>query len=251
MESYEQELSKELAYYNHILSAINKQLSTAKNDHAKSEGSLRETNKDMWENASHSSDDFDRAVELAQFYQPLAISISAVESAVQKISLLERMLQSAYFARIDFRAEGKEQHEMLYIGRGTLMDSMEKNFYIYDWRSPIASLFYRFETGDAFYDAPAGRIAGNISLKRQYEIKNGKFVYFFDADVQIADEFLRKMLSGNTSGKMKTIVETIQKDQDIAIRDMTHDLLMVQGIAGSGKTSINGRCILCERLETA
>lgn len=101
-----------------------------------------------------------------------------------------------------------------------------------------AGLFYRFETGDAFYDAPGGRIAGNIALKRQFEIKNGIFAYFFDADVQITDAFLRKMLSGNTSGKMKTIVETIQKDQDIAIRDRTHDLLMIQGSAGSGKTSI-------------
>ena len=238
MENYEQELSKELTHYSDILAIIHEHLHTAKNDHAKSGLTLRETNKDMWENASHSSDDFDRAVELSQFYQPLASNISAVESAVQRVCLLERLLQSAYFARIDFRVEGKERHEMLYIGRGTLMDSMERNFYIYDWRSPIASLFYRFETGDAFYDAPAGRITGNISLKRQYEIKKGSFEYFFDSDVQIADEFLRKMLSGNTSGKMKTIVETIQKDQDIAIRDMTHDLLMVQGIAGSGKTSI-------------
>lgn len=238
MEDYEQELSIELAYYNHVLAVIHKQLAAAKNGYAKSELVLRETNSDMWENASHFSDDFDRAVELAQFYQPLASNISAVKSAEQMIRSLERMEQSAYFARIDFCAEGKAQPEMLYIGRGTLMDSREKNFYVYDWRSPIASMFYRFETGNAFYDAPAGRITGNISLKRQYEIKKGIFEYFFDSDVQIADEFLRKMLSGNTSGKMKTIVETIQKEQDIAIRDMTHDLLMVQGIAGSGKTSI-------------
>lgn len=238
MENYKQELSYELAHYKDILSIIHTQLHSAKNDHAKSELMLRETNKDMWENASHSSDDFDRAVELAQFYQPLASNIAAVKSTEQRIRSLERMEQSAYFARIDFCAEGKERHEILYIGRGTLMDSIERSFYIYDWRSPIASLFYRFETGNAFYDAPAGRITGNISLKRQYEIKKGSFEYFFDSDVQIADEFLRKMLSGNTSGKIKTIVETIQKEQDIAIRDMTHDLLMVQGIAGSGKTSI-------------
>lgn len=238
MENYEQELSQELAHYNDVLAIIQRQLHTAKNDHAKSEETLRETNRDMWENASHSSDDFDRAVELSQFYQPLANNIYAVESNAENVRLLERLLQSAYFARIDFRAERKVRHEMLYIGRGTLMDEPGKRFCIYDWRSPIASLFYRFETGDVYYDAPGGRIAGNIGLKRQYEIKNGAFEYFFDADVQIADEFLRKMLSGNTSGKMKTIVETIQKDQDIAIRDMTHDLLMVQGIAGSGKTSI-------------
>lgn len=238
MENYEQELSQELAHYNDTLAIIQRQLYTAKNDHAKSEETLRETNRNMWENASHSSEDFDRAVELSQFYQPLANNIYAVESAADKIRLLKLLLQSAYFARIDFCAEGEEGYEMLYIGRGTLMDELERRFCIYDWRSPIASLFYRFETGHAFYDAPGGRITGNIGLKRQYEIKNGVFEYFFDADVQIADEFLRRMLSGNTSVKMKTIIETIQKDQDIAIRDMTHDLLMVQGIAGSGKTSI-------------
>jgi len=236
--NYEQELSNEIAHYNDILAIIQRQLNTAKNGHAKSDDTLRKTNRDMWENASHSSDDFDRAVELSQFYQPLANNIYAVESTAGRVRLLEQLLQSAYFARIDFRAEGEEQHEMLYIGRGTLMDKPGNRFCIYDWRSPIAGLFYRFETGDAFYDAPSGRIAGNIGLKRQYEINNGVFEYFFDADVQISDEFLRRMLSGNTSGKMKTIVETIQKDQDIAIRDMTHDLLMVQGIAGSGKTSI-------------
>ena len=110
--------------------------------------------------------------------------------------------------------------------------------YVYDWRSPIASVFYRFVMGQVFYYAPGGRITGEVNLKRQYEISNGVLEYFFEADVQIVDEFLRKLLSQNTSSKMKTIVETIQKDQDIVIRDMENDLMMVQGVAGSGKTSV-------------
>lgn len=238
MENYEQELNIELAHYNEILRVIHQQLADAEKDNSQSREALRETNRDMWENASHSTDDFDGAVQLSQFYQPLANNTLAIESSAKKIQLLERLLRSAYFARIDFCSEAKEQYEKVYIGRGTLFNDQEKKIAIYDWRSPIASLFYRFETGNAYYDAPGGRIAGDIGLKRQYEIKKGVFEYFFDADVQIADEFLRKMLSGNTSSKMKTIVETIQKDQDIAIRDVNHDLLMVQGIAGSGKTSI-------------
>ena len=238
MENYEQKFSKELNHYNEILAIIHEQLNAAENDNAKNLKALQQTNREMWENASHSTDDFDRAVELSQFYQPLASNIHAVESSTERMRLLKLMLKSAYFARIDFCAKGQKQYGEIYIGRGTLMKDVDQRIHIYDWRSPIASLFYRFETGDAFYDAPSGRIAGNIGLKRQYEIKKGVFEYFFDADVQIADEFLRKMLSGNTSSKMKTIVETIQKDQDIAIRDITHDLLMVQGIAGSGKTSI-------------
>lgn len=110
--------------------------------------------------------------------------------------------------------------------------------YVYDWRSPIASVFYRFMTGEAFYDAPCGRVTGELNLKRQYEIKNGILEYFFDSDVQIVDEFLRQLLSQNTTAKMKAIVETIQHEQDVVIRDMENDLLMVQGVAGSGKTSI-------------
>jgi DNA helicase-2/ATP-dependent DNA helicase PcrA len=236
--NYEQDLIAETAHYDKTLDVIKSQLQAAKSDIEKSEKSLRETNRDMWENAPHSSGDFDGAVELSQYYQPLASNIYAVESGAEKVRQLERQLQSAYFARIDFRAEGNAGHDNIYIGRGSLMDRTGKRFCVYDWRSPIASLFYRFETGDSFYDAPCGRITGDVSLKRQYEIKKGIFEYFFDADVQIADQFLRKMLSGNTSGKMKTIVETIQKDQDIAIRDMSHDLLMIQGVAGSGKTSV-------------
>lgn len=238
MENYEHQLNVELAHYNEIYKMIHDQLEDAKKDNSKSIENLRETNRDMWENASHSADDFDGAVGLNQFYQPLASNSFAIEFSEKKIQLLERLLKSAYFARIDFCSGRKERYEPVYIGRGTLFDDREETILIYDWRSPIASLFYRFETGAAHYDAPGGTIAGDIGLKRQYEIKNGVFAYFFDADVQIADEFLRKMLWGNTSSKMKTIVETIQKDQDIAIRDMTHDLLMVQGIAGSGKTSI-------------
>ncbi len=238
MENYEQELMVELAHYNEILKVIHKQLKEVKKDNYKSREELKETNRDMWENASHSADDFDGASQLSLFYEPLASHTLAIESSAKKIQLLERLLQSAYFARIDFCPEEKKLYENVYIGRGTLFSDQERKIIIYDWRSPIASLFYRFETGKAYYDAPDGRIAGEIGLKRQYEIKKGVLKYFFDADVEIADEFLREMLSKNTSSKMKTIVETIQKDQDIAIRDITHDLLMVQGIAGSGKTSI-------------
>lgn len=237
MENYENELNVELDHYNKIIRMICEQLRVAKENNAKSIEVLRETNRDMWENASHGADDFDGALGLSQFYEPLARNTFAIASGAKKVQLLERLLQSTYFARIDFYAESKEWWEKVYIGKGSLFDDME-NILIYDWRSPIASLFYRFETGKAYYDAPGGRVPGDIRLKRQFEIKNGVFEYFFDADVQIADAFLRKMLSGNASSKMKTIVETIQKDQDIAIRDMTHDLLMVQGIAGSGKTSI-------------
>ena len=122
MENYEQELNTELAHYNEILEVIHSQLEDAKKDNSKSIEDLRETNRDMWENASHSADDFDGAAQLSQFYQPLASNTFAIESSAKKIQLLERLLQSAYFARIDFCSAAKEQYEKVYIGRGTLFN---------------------------------------------------------------------------------------------------------------------------------
>ncbi len=238
LENYEKEYKLEKSHYDKILTILRAQLIFVKQSNAQRQADLQKSRREMWENAAHSADDFDRVAELSQFYLPLSNDRQAAESSAAQQQMLEKMLESAYFARIDFCVEGENHYDKIYIGRGTLREEAQSKIHIYDWRSPIAGLFYRFETGDAFYDAPGGRIAGNIALKRQFEIKNGIFAYFFDADVQITDAFLRKMLSGNTSGKMKTIVETIQKDQDIAIRDRTHDLLMIQGSAGSGKTSI-------------
>ncbi|WP_395017631.1 HelD family protein, partial [Robinsoniella peoriensis] len=160
------------------------------------------------------------------------------EEVENKIFLLENLIKSPYFARIDFKFDDEDTFEKIYIGRSSLKNLTTHELYIYDWRSPIASVFYRFLTGPVFYDAPSGRINGEVNLKRQFEISCGKLEYFFDADVQIVDEFLRQLLSKNTSSKMKTIIETIQKEQDIVIRDMENDLMMVQGVAGSGKTSI-------------
>lgn len=160
------------------------------------------------------------------------------EKVREEILEAKKQLNSPYFARIDFKFQDEDEYENIYIGRSSLIDDDSSEIYVYDWRSPISSIFYRFGIGEAFYEAPSGKITGEVNLKRQYEISNGKLEYFFDADIQIIDEFLRKMLSQNTSSKMKTIVETIQKDQDMIIRNMEMDLMMVQGVAGSGKTSV-------------
>jgi DNA helicase-2/ATP-dependent DNA helicase PcrA len=169
---------------------------------------------------------------------PVVDKIADYEAVENNIRLLENLIKSPYFARIDFKYEDEEQAEPIYIGRTSLKKDNSYERFVHDWRSPIASVFYRFVTGPVYYDAPVGRITGEVNLKRQYEIHNSMMEYFFDADVQIVDEFLRILLSQNTSPKMKTIVETIQKEQDIVIRDMENDLMMVQGVAGSGKTSI-------------
>lgn len=226
------------------ISLAEEQLKQAKEAADKKKSEIIEAKKDVRENTEHgitslyTSDGFEALVELSQYINPVTDKIIDYEEEEHKILLLEKMIKSPYFARIDFKFDDEDEFEKIYIGRSSLRKNSYQEMYVYDWRSPIASVFYRFMTGEAFYDAPCGRVTGELNLKRQYEIKNGTLEYFFDSDVQIVDEFLRQLLSQNTTAKMKTIVETIQHEQDVVIRDMENDLLMVQGVAGSGKTSI-------------
>lgn len=219
------------------------QLALAKERWEQKKEEIAASKKEIRENATHgvlslwSPDDFEAIVELSQYVNPFLEQMASYEEEENKLWILEKLISSPYFARIDFRFDGEEEPEPIYIGRASLKKDA-RQIYVYDWRSPIASVFYRFMTGDAFYDAPGGRVTGQVTRKRQYEIKDGVLAYFFDADVQIVDAVLRQMLSQNASPKMKAIVETIQKEQDLVIRDMESDLLMVQGTAGSGKTSI-------------
>lgn len=226
------------------ISLAEEQLKQAKEAADKKKSEIIEAKKDVRENTEHgitslyTSDGFEALVELSQYINPATDKIIDYEEEEHKILLLEKMIKSPYFARIDFKFDDEDEFEKIYIGRSSLRKNSYQEMYVYDWRSPIASVFYRFMTGEAFYDAPCGRVTGELNLKRQYEIKNGTLEYFFDSDVQIVDEFLRQLLSQNTTAKMKAIVETIQHEQDVVIRDMENDLLMVQGVAGSGKTSI-------------
>ena len=226
------------------ISLAEEQLKQAKEAADKKKSEIIEAKKDVRENTEHgitslyTSDGFEALVELSQYINPVTDKIIDYEEEEHKILLLEKMIKSPYFARIDFKFDDEDEFEKIYIGRSSLRKNSYQEMYVYDWRSPIASIFYRFMTGEAFYDAPSGRVTGELNLKRQYEIKNGILEYFFDSDVQIVDEFLRQLLSQNTTAKMKAIVETIQHEQDVVIRDMENDLLMVQGVAGSGKTSI-------------
>jgi len=238
------ELDFEVKRLEETISLANKQLSQARLRNEENKTEIIEAKKDLRENTSHtiaslySSDAFEALAELSQYVNPVTEKILDFEAVENKIIQLEKLIKSPYFARIDFKYDDEDLPEQIYIGRTSLKKDNSYEAFVYDWRSPIASVFYRFVSGQAYYDAPAGRITGEVHLKRQYEITNGTLEYYFDAEVQIVDEFLRKLLSHNTSSKMKTIVESIQKEQDIVIRDMENDLLMVQGVAGSGKTSI-------------
>jgi len=156
--------------------------------------------------------------------------------AYEAAGRLMQMRENPYFARIDF-AENGGPAEKIYIGRASLTDEDGETFWIYDWRAPIASLFYDHEPGPASYRTPGGEIHGEMTLKRQFVIREGKLKHMFDTDETVGDEILQAVLSEKSDAAMKSIVATIQKAQNRIIRDEKHKLLVVQGAAGSGKTS--------------
>ncbi|HEX2937310.1 MAG TPA: ATP-dependent DNA helicase [Ruminiclostridium sp.] len=151
----------------------------------------------------------------------------------------ERLLSSPYFGRFDFKEDGEPEPEKFYIGLHNVYDANgDGDILVYDWRAPISSIYYRSETGRASYTSPNGEIGGELSLKRQYRIENSALKYFFDSSLVINDEVLQETLAHNASPKMQSIVRTIQSEQDLIIRDTKSDLLIAQGSAGSGKTTI-------------
>lgn len=149
-----------------------------------------------------------------------------------------KMLDSPYFGRVDFRYEDEEESETFYIGIGNFSEDTGRIPLIYDWRAPVSGLFYDFDRGEAFYEAPGGRMEGEITSKWQYKIRRGKMLYAFESDVKIDDDILKAELGANGDVQLKNIIRTIQKEQNAIIRN-THDrILAIQGTAGSGKTSV-------------
>ena len=124
---------------------------------------------------------------------------------------LKKIKESPYFARIDFKEDG-EVEEVFYIGRFALAG--DGDLLISDWRSPIAGIFYDYEIGKCGYDAPFGRIEGELTRKRQFKIKSGKIEYVFETSMNIQDNVLQKELSSTSDSKMKSIISTIQREQN-------------------------------------
>lgn len=166
------------------------------------------------------------------------IKVNESEERLKEKNRYLKMMDSPYFARIDFIYEGEEEPESYYIGIGNFSESASSVPMVFDWRAPVSSLFYDYDKGPAKFTAPAGEMEGEISLKRQYKIKGGVLKYFFQSDINIDDDVLKKELSMNGSDRLKNIVTTIQREQNKIIRDKSSRMLVVQGSAGSGKTSI-------------
>ena len=161
------------------------------------------------------------------------------ESVINKRKRLTKILAIPYFGRIDF-LEKKENSKVMptYIGIHTFYDPESRATLIHDWRAPVSSMFYDHELGEAGYRSPSGEIKGEISLKRQYRIRGGKMEFMIESALTVHDDILQKELSSNADDKMKNIVATIQREQNRIIRNEDIRTLIIQGVAGSGKTSI-------------
>ena len=164
-----------------------------------------------------------------------------INASNEKIELRRRfrkMMDSPFFGRVDFCYEGEDEPEIFYIGIANLAEENGGLPLIYDWRAPVSGLFYDFDKGPASYQAPLGEIHGDIAAKWQYKIRGGKMIYEFESDVKIDDEILKAELGSNGDVQLKNIIRTIQKEQNAIIRNTSDRIMVIQGAAGSGKTSI-------------
>lgn len=160
------------------------------------------------------------------------------QHAVDQRKKLERLLESPYFGRIDSRIGEGRGTASIYIGIHSFADADGDAPLIHDWRAPISSMFYDFELGEAHYEAPSGRIDCSISLKRQYRIEGQQFRFMLESSLNIQDDILQEELSRASDDKLRNIVASIQRDQNKIIRNDQAQTLIIQGAAGSGKTSI-------------
>jgi DNA helicase-2/ATP-dependent DNA helicase PcrA len=198
-----------------------------------------ETQRELWQELGPVSitNGMEQIVEFMSFIDRMKMEKRKHEVTRRFQEKYERIVQSPYFGRIDFLEEGDEKAEKYYIGISNLVDDT-LDFLVYDWRAPASSMFYDYEIGKSSYKCPEGTIDGELTLKRQYKINKGEIEYMFDSNLKIDDEILQEILGKSTDSKMKAIVTTIQREQNKVIRNEEYKNLIVQGPAGSGKTSI-------------
>ncbi|MCP0887262.1 AAA family ATPase [Ligilactobacillus sp. WILCCON 0076] len=206
-------------------------------DKAQKERSLVEKNyvQNARINTFEIDDRMETNAEIQQQKQLVAKNIENEQILNKQIKELKQLNNSPYFGRIDIQ-DSADDNETLYIGTASLVGSNQE-FIIYDWRAPISSIYYNGRLGEVEYETPMGKQTTNLKRKRQFTINNGIIKNMFDTNELVGDEILKSVLGEHSDEYMHNIVATIQKEQNDIIRDTKHDLLLVQGVAGSGKTS--------------
>lgn len=174
--------------------------------------------------------------ETIKIYEQVEENFEIIEQRLAKINRFEKVKKSPYFGKITINEFGEEEN--LYIGLFDISLAEASKQYVLDWRAPICALYYHSNLGKTSYKANNETYEVNLIKKRQITIKNGELEYFCDTSTKIDDEVLQEILSHNTSTYMANIIKTIQAEQDEIIRQPLYKTLIVDGVAGSGKTSI-------------
>lgn len=177
-------------------------------------------------------------MELTEIHYDMEKKMIYSQEAENDIYFYKKLRLAPYFARVDFKADGALKEKTVYIGLRTLQDPDTFQMYVCDWRAPIASLFYEDFEDKAYFEAPRGRMYGDLLLKRQFKFENGELKYYIDSDVKIDDDILREVLSSSSGEHLKVIVNSIQREQNKVVRYSGGENLLVTGPAGSGKTSV-------------
>ena len=222
-------------YLQYVLKCLNDRLAQADAAILEGEKEIEDMHEYYWENYTemdqYGYEDYDNQ-------QALFRQMNANEEQFRLRKRFKKMQDSPFFGRVDFRYDGDEEAETFYIGIGNLSESAGSLPLVYDWRAPVSGLFYDYDKGPASYEAPSGIFEGEVISKWQYKIRKGKMLYEFESDVKIDDEILGAELGSNGEVQLKNIVRTIQKEQNEIIRNTKDKIMVIQGAAGSGKTSV-------------
>ena len=222
-------------YLQYVLKCLNDRLAQADAAILEGEKEIDDMHEYYWENYTemdqYGYEDYDNQ-------QALFRQMNANEEQFRLRKRFKKMQDSPFFGRVDFRYDGDEEAETFYIGIGNLSESAGSLPLVYDWRAPVSGLFYDYDKGPASYEAPSGIFEGEVTSKWQYKIRKGKMLYEFESDVKIDDEILGAELGSNGEVQLKNIVRTIQKEQNEIIRNTKDKIMVIQGAAGSGKTSV-------------
>ncbi|NRO64499.1 DNA helicase IV [Lactobacillus helveticus] len=230
----------EQKHLDNIMKQIKEREKSLKKSIKSAEGEARDLNSHFFDDVKLDYDGYSTSMETAlsihQQQQLLSEREHTWQHSAKQLDTVERLEKRPYFARVDFKEQGEKKPETIYIGLGSFADK-DDHFLIYDWRAPISSIYYDGKLGEVSYNSPEGKITVDMTKKRQFMIEDGKIVNMFDTNESIGDQMLLEVLSEKSSTQMKSIVTTIQQEQNKIIRNTSADLLFVQGAAGSGKTS--------------
>lgn len=235
------ELRQEQGRVNSVKETISEQINRLEAETSKRRSEVVNIRKHFWDEVKVNLDTFDDYLEtiigLRQEAQALSVSQSTHRHTSKRLATLRRMQEAPYFGRIDFVEDGTSIAKRIYIGISTLTDASGEDFLIYDWRSPVSSIYYDYQPGPVKYATPGGITHGTLEKKWQYLIRGGIIQSMFDTSITIGDEILQQVLGKGTDKHMHSIVATIQQEQNQIIRHDRGRMLIVHGAAGSGKTS--------------